>query len=191
MGNRRRLALLGLAAASLVLATGSGAFSATSADRGVEVSVVEDDKAYLALGDSLQCGAGSGNQNNRNIVQNQFAETTIEHLVLTVSVPPEESGEIRIGKTGDTTQIGPGDSTTLTFENIEPGEGATVQVRPPTGNVDSVERVGITVNKAVGDGVDATLMKRNVVVNCSSGGGNKGGNTGENSNDDSGTDESG
>lgn len=49
MNRRRLLRLLGAAAGSSALVTGSGAFSSTSASRTVSVSVVEDRNAYLKM----------------------------------------------------------------------------------------------------------------------------------------------
>lgn len=46
---RRRLVLLSLAVASLALAAGTGAFTAMSADRGVDVRVADDDSAYIGI----------------------------------------------------------------------------------------------------------------------------------------------
>ena len=50
MSPGRRLALVGLAVAMVVAVTaGTGAFSATATDRGIEVAVVDDDEAYLGI----------------------------------------------------------------------------------------------------------------------------------------------
>ena len=45
----RYVTFLGVAVVSLVLVTGSGSFSAMSTDRGMEISVVDDENAYLAI----------------------------------------------------------------------------------------------------------------------------------------------
>jgi hypothetical protein len=46
---RRRLILITIAVASLTLAAGTAAFTATSADRGVDVRVADDGNAYITV----------------------------------------------------------------------------------------------------------------------------------------------
>lgn len=179
MGHHRRIALLGLCAVSLTLMVGSGAFTSTSADRTVSVTVVEDDSAYLGIGDTLQCGVGNGVGDNRNVVTNRFATTTLDQVkvrlsvagdgALRVSDSPGASGSSNGNGAGDAFEtIDAGDSVEFTY-TLGPGDGATVQVQPPTGNTTVADSVHLEVVEASGDGVDISADARTLNVRCPAG----------------------
>jgi hypothetical protein len=163
----RRIALIGLACLSLLLATGSGAFSAMSADRSVDVTVVDDSEAYIAIGDTLQCGQGN-NAGNKNFVRNQFG-TTIETLTLRFTVPQSESGELRVGQGGSVEQIGVGDATTITERSVAPGGGVAVKILPPKQGTASIDALTVEVVEASGDGVEVSVGERRIDVHCTPG----------------------
>ncbi|WP_302082413.1 hypothetical protein [Salinibaculum rarum] len=162
MGRRRRIALLGLVVASLVLAGGSTAFSSTAANRGVSVSVASDENAYLAFPDhELQCGNPAGDSRSNTILQNQF-DTTLDSVVVTVSV---SKGKLRVGKEpGELVQLEPEEPESFEYK-LNPGANATVQVAPPNGSATSADTVHIEA-EATGDGIHATLDERNFNSTC-------------------------
>lgn len=161
---KRRAALLCLVCASLLLATGSAAFTTTEADRSVEVRVVDDSNAYLAFGESLQCGSGGGNGDNQNVVRNQFPES-IQSLTLRFTVKGE-SGALKIGKRGSTERLETGESKTIRFTQISPGSGVTVQITSPGKGKEVADNVSVTVIKAIGEGVEVSTDERHFEVSC-------------------------
>ncbi len=146
MGRRRQIALLGLAVASLMLATGSGAFTSTSADRGVSVSVVEDDRAYLSHSwhELDRCG-------NQDLVTitNRFSTTLTEVNVTVVDsegVTPEINNEP---------------------EQLGPGESATVKINPhaPENASQEIER-SVTVTIEAEGPASVEIGQEQLEVNC-------------------------
>ncbi|MFB6073153.1 MAG: hypothetical protein ABEJ88_09315 [Halobacterium sp.] len=75
--NQRRLLSVALAvAAAMTLATGSLGYSSVSADRGVQVNVVQSENAYVGV---VACAKGNGNGNGaapvRIWVTNQYSSS--------------------------------------------------------------------------------------------------------------------
>ncbi|MFC6953351.1 hypothetical protein [Halorubellus litoreus] len=110
-----------LAAAAVVVATtaGTGAFSAVSAERGIQIAVVDDDRAYLGVAVTANV---SGNDTTARItVTNQFPQgTTLSAVTATVD------GETVSLTPGSTTLDG-GDSTTGTVANVTCGDTVTIR----------------------------------------------------------------
>ena len=160
----RRIVLLSAACAAVLLVAGTGGFSAMSAERTVDVAVVDDDSAYLriATDDPLQCGSPPNNA----VVQNQIGMplTTVE---ISVAVPSDEDGEIRVGTDGggQTTTLAPGERTRLTFDDeYRSGDGPVVTVEPVDGTTPAVVEVG--VSEASGDGMSISVAERSFDVDC-------------------------
>lgn len=162
----RRIVLLGLACASLLLASGSGAFTAISADRSVEVSVVDDDEAFLAIPDrDLQCG----NPPENTVVQNHF-RSTLDSVVLSVAVPASADTGLKVAAKGGESpeELSPGGETDIHFpatgiSGYAPGEGAVLQVTPTNGT--TPDTVDIDV-EASGGGSDVSVDDRQFDVDC-------------------------
>jgi hypothetical protein len=111
------VALAVLAVASLALSTGG--FSATIADRGVSVAVVDDDQAYLGV-DLETTDASNGTANLSVTVANRFpADTTL------TAVEVEAGGETRTPLAGGAT-VTTGDATTVRFANVSCGSTVSV-----------------------------------------------------------------
>jgi hypothetical protein len=165
MARRRRIALIGLAAASLMLATGSRAFTSTSADREISVEVVEDGEAYLAFPDEeLKCGNPQGGPQKNTIVRNQLGTS----LSVTVEVSVS-GGDLRIGESnpgsgqGQLEQLSPGEEETLTY-HLGTGQEAAVFIKPPSqGNnnqtVDTADTVHVET-VAVRSGIKISASER-------------------------------
>lgn len=162
---RRIFAVLTLCAA-VSLSFGVSGYSSVSAERGVSVTVVEPEEAYLAFGDSLQCGMGGGTGDNNEFIHNQFgSNTTIEHIRVTVTAI---GGYIRVGTGGRATNLSEGESTELTFSGqYEPGESASIQVKPPGGNVTAADELAVELLEATGEGVRVTDTQQTYDVFCS------------------------
>jgi len=81
------LALLGIA----LLAVGTGGFSATSADRGVSVAVVDDENALLGV-ENGAVALDNGNHSDVTLLalENQADSTRLRIADLTVETPPDE-----------------------------------------------------------------------------------------------------
>jgi hypothetical protein len=163
---RRVVALVALCVAAS-MALGVGSYSSVSAERSVSVSVVPPEEAYLGFDDDLQCGMGG---NNQAFVRNQFAgNTTIEYVTVEITA---ENGYVRVGTGGPATQLSPGASTHLTFEGpYEPGEAASIQVKPPHGNVTGADELSVELIEARGSGVRITEASRTYDVYCPGGSG--------------------
>ncbi|MFC7131945.1 MULTISPECIES: hypothetical protein [Salinibaculum] len=161
--DRRRLALVALAVASLAAAVGSGAFSSVSAERGVYVSVVDDEDAYIAIDDqSLQCGSPSENQ----LFQNRFGES-MANVEVTVTVPEEADGSVKVSKAGDgpPSEVRPGDSEMIGFGEQETGHGPVLQIRPVNGTTPDTLDIEVDTD---GTGFSVSL-DRAFHVDCASG----------------------
>jgi uncharacterized membrane protein len=151
-GGRRLAAVLAVVAVAL-LSTGSGAFTAAQLDRGMEVNVVEDEEAFLAveeLDPRLEADVNSSTDHaDVELVRltNQFAEQD-----LTVEVDINEGSN------------GPDATSEPTAESISSGETETVTaaVECPAGASSEDWTIDIT---AEGDGVEIQLT-RTVEVSC-------------------------
>jgi len=88
---RRNLILLLGGTGSAALGTGTGAFSSASADRSVEVSVVEDENAYVgyAVPEDGQLSATEGDRVTLVVIKNQFPSSD---QIGVVDVDFEEEG---------------------------------------------------------------------------------------------------
>ena len=167
----RRIALLGLVSLALLIAPSTGAFSAMSADRGVDVSVVDDSNAYMAINNDapLQCGNSSAN----TLFQNQFA-SPLENIEVRVSVPEDATSDIRVSKTGQNQKVTlePGDSTTLEFgtggTDYNPGTGPVLKIKPVNG--ETPEYIMVEIVEATAPGILVTVDQRRFDVHCTKGG---------------------
>lgn len=77
MNRRQLLAGLGAAAAGGGAALGTGAFTSVEADRSVNVSVADEDQAYLAI-DKAQTQGGNDTENATFVSQNKKNEISID-----------------------------------------------------------------------------------------------------------------
>lgn len=155
----RRLALvLGLTAVVL-LATGTGAFSSVSAERGVDVAVVDDEHAYVAIQNDETVGLSGSDQYTHTYltVRNRFpvpGEATVNvdtsssnGLSVDLSsaaggtwrgyLESEENKQFTAAIT--CTQVDPvhrDSSATLTYEIVFDGDGVYSDISPRTVNFD-------------------------------------------------------
>jgi hypothetical protein len=86
MNNYRTLAVV--VGALLVVGTtvGTGGFSAMNADRGVDITVVDDDRAYLGV-DRSPSGTANGTTNLTVTITNRLGSgTTLESVTLTATL---------------------------------------------------------------------------------------------------------
>lgn len=98
--SRRGWILLVGATAALLVTTGTGAFSATVADRGVTVAVVDDDSAFLGFDQSTDATDGTANLSVE--VTNRFpGETELASVTVTVDGDDREVGPIPSGEDRD------------------------------------------------------------------------------------------
>src|SRR6056297_2519776 len=90
---RRNLILLLGGTGSAALGTGTGAFSSASADRSVEVSVVEDENAYVgyAVPEDRQLSATEGSRVTLVRIRNQFPSTD---QIGVVNVDFDQGGDV-------------------------------------------------------------------------------------------------
>ena len=160
----RRIILLSAACAAVLLVAGTGGFSAMSAERTVDVAVVDDDSAYLRIAndDPLQCGSPPENA----VVQNQIGMplTTVE---ISVAVPSDEDGEIRVGTNGggQTSTLAPGEHKRLTFDDeYRSGDGPVVTIEPVDGTTPEVVEIGVI--EVSGDGMSISVAERTFTVDC-------------------------
>jgi hypothetical protein len=155
------------------LSLGVGSYGSVSAERSVSVSVVPPEEAYLAFGDDLQCGRGGGNGDNDEFVRNQFGgNTTIERVEVEVTAV---EGAVRVGTGGPATQLSSGASARLTFDGpYEPGESASIQIKPPRGNVSSADTLAVELVEATGSGVRVAETSLTYEVSCPGGDGGGG-----------------
>lgn len=145
--NTRRLALVVLAVASLTAVVGSGAFSSVSAERGVYVSVVDDEDAYLGLSwhELDRCG-----EQDFVTVQNRFATPLLD-----VDVAVEQTDRL--------------DATVSNVpDHLGVGESATVRIRLEPENADEVDDRSVAVRIET-HGPSATVevdQRERTVTNC-------------------------
>ena len=135
---RRNLILLLGGASSGAMSVGTGAFSSVEAERGVKVSVVEDDEAYLGL-DPVEEITAFGRPTKALEITNAFST----ELALEVSIVNSNDVVDEIELPGETEpaefDIGPGESepvkvtcdgfgdASFTLEFIGEADGATVE----------------------------------------------------------------
>ena len=128
MKRRHFILMLGGSSAG-ALSVGTGAFSSAEMQRGVNVSVVDDDRAFVGyesedreLPDDLE-----NDQVTLVTVKNQFAqEVTVVNA--TIDEGSEYLYEITLPNNGDT-KLDPGDSFSITTEpDLSPGEEVEVAV---------------------------------------------------------------
>jgi len=164
----RYVTLLGVAAVSLMLVTGSGSFGATSTDRGTEMSVVDDENAYLAIqnDEPLQCG----NPPQNTLLRNQF-DATLDSITAEVSVPAEEESALTVKAKGGNTEhdLSPGESVEIAFEGTgnggyDSGEGPRLRITPDNGT--TPDSLGISISQASGAGVTVSVDERTFDVDC-------------------------
>lgn len=126
MNYRRAVSVLLAATAATMLVTGSFGFTSVSADRGVDVAVVEDENAYVSVS-VCQKPHGNGNENGANPVKvtvtNQYSEA---FNVTTVS----GDGTDKSPASGD--ELSPGES--VRYNNAFAETEVTVEV---TGGLDA------------------------------------------------------
>lgn len=116
--NRRRLLGIGIAIALLASVSGTGGFSSTVAERGVEVAVVDDDRAYLGID---QAGVNDGTWNVT--MTNRLSSGT----ALDVTVSVAESTE--------SVTLGPGESVRLSFTGVSCSDAVRVVGETDDGSV--------------------------------------------------------
>jgi len=162
---RRVVAVVALCVA-ISLSLGVGSYGSVSAERSVNVSVAPPEDAYLAFGDELQCGMGGDND---EFVKNQFSgAATIERVEVEVTAV---EGYVRVGTGGPSTQLSPGASTRLVFEGpYEPGESASIQIEPPTGNVSGADALAVELVEATGPRVRVSETRVTYELSCPGGG---------------------
>jgi hypothetical protein len=139
------LCVIGLLAACLLSTVGTGGFTNVSADRQVDVSVVDDSNAYLRMPDGpLACGETA-------IVENQF-EQRLDRVTFDVVI---EGGELRV------------DHRDSEAYSLAPGESLTVELRPPADpNVTVAEKLHVEDIGAQGEGVVVSVDRRTFRVDC-------------------------
>lgn len=88
---RRRVSLALALLAVALLAVGTGGFSSSAADRGLEIAVVDDERAFLGVdvgGDGETVRLDNGNRDNRNVtllaLENRVGDSTLRVADLTV-----------------------------------------------------------------------------------------------------------
>ncbi|SDG21103.1 hypothetical protein [Halorientalis regularis] len=111
---RLKWASIVFACAAVSLAVGAGAFNSVSADRGVEVSVVEDEEAMLGIETAADMSFDNGVE-RRDIatITNRFGES------VTVEVTVVDSG-------GNVPRLKSGGYRSVT---LQPGDEATIEPR--------------------------------------------------------------
>lgn len=130
MSDYRALAVV--AGMLLVVGTtvGTGGFSAVSADRGVDVTVADDDHAYFGV-DRSPSGTANGTTNLTVTVANRFGTSTVlESVTLTATL----------------------DGTTKRLSAISAGESKEATLR-------NVSCDGYVAIRATGDSVDISLSR--------------------------------
>jgi len=119
---------IGLAVVALILLlTASGAFSAVEADRPLQVSVVEDDEAYLAIekqgeekdGDVVVTGSEDEEDVKLATVTNQFSD----EIKITLTQSTDDA--IKLNGTETETELDPDDTASLSADC--PGDEGTLE----------------------------------------------------------------
>jgi uncharacterized membrane protein len=153
MSAGRRLAAVLTVVGVALLTTGSGAFTAAQLDRGVDVSVVEDEEAFLAVEELDPAPEADANSSTDHVdvelvqLTNQF---TAQDLTVAVDIDERSSG--------------PDATSEPTASSVSSGETetVTVDVECPAGSSNEDWSVDIT---AEGEGVEIQLT-RTVEVSC-------------------------
>lgn len=145
--NIRRLALAALALSAVLALSTTGAFTSTTADRSVDVSVAEDENAYLGLSwsDLDRCG-----EQELVEVSNRFGTKLTE---VDAEVVREEG--LRAGISYTPAELDPGESQPLNI-NIRPENASQVDQRSVTVRI---EASGPSTNVAV-------AQRTRPVTNC-------------------------
>lgn len=109
MRSRRSLPLLVAVVGVTSLVLSGGAFSAGTAERGVELAVVDDEDAYLGLRAATPLELPAGETHDRNVVRlaNRFASTLDE---ITVSVTERDDDPPTVTGVDAPARLGPGDA---------------------------------------------------------------------------------
>lgn len=149
MTSRRSLPLLVavVLAASLVLA--SGAISAVTSERGVELAVVDDGRAYLGVSAATPLELPAGETRDRRVVRltNRFPSSLDE---LSVSVAEGDDEPPTVAAVRAPGRLGPGDAGWITAD-VDCGAGGTEE----------------TVTLAIeASGRDAVALARDVTIVC-------------------------
>lgn len=154
----RKFALVGLVASGFLALLATGGFSAANADRSVEVAVAEDENAFLGIPDKVECGQEA------TVVENQL-HTDID---VTVTVSVRGQGELQIKKpTGTTyTQLDSSNEERFTYNSLDPGDEARLELKPPVENVTTAEKLELVAVKATWSEGVTTLEPRTVHVSC-------------------------
>ena len=145
----RWAAIAGIVVAMAVAGPQTGAFSSMSADRGVAVSVAEDENALLAIEQPPVSVTGNGTSNVSLLqVTNRF--TTPVSLRWNVTDGSPNTGPAVHGATGP--------------EMLDSGASGPLCAAVDCGNATGVERATVTV-RASSDDV-SVVANRTVAVNC-------------------------
>ena len=119
---RRHFILLLGGGSSGALGVGTGAFSSVDAERDVEVSVVEDDEAYLGL--EVETRTVTVGQSTDVVeITNRFADTDTLSLDVSVEDTSDTVDEVAVADSGQklSLEIGPGESEPVSINCREPG----------------------------------------------------------------------
>jgi hypothetical protein len=106
-------ALLLVGVAVLAVTVGTGGYTTTSAERGVNVAVADDEHAMIGVEQTV--ATGNGTTELRVTVTNQFPSR------VALSAASVRVGGRTVGLTASGT-LGPGEAATATFENVTCGE---------------------------------------------------------------------
>lgn len=118
MIQRRELLLLVAFATALGFALGTGGVSSISADRGVDVAVVEDDQAYLGF-EQDTTEADNGTTTLEVTVKNQYpTQTTLSTVTVTTDGTKADLADVG--------QLESGTSRTHTFDSVPCDETVAV-----------------------------------------------------------------
>lgn len=153
---RKRASIVLFAFAVLLGTVGTGAFSTTEAERGVNVTVVDDEEAYVGY-DPVEVNATDGETVALVTVANRF-HIPIDVTEVTVTEPPDGNLSVNVSSLEQPAAIGTGEADDVvgTIECDGPVDEAPIGVT-------------VTVN---GTGVSATLFgeseHRTVTVSCRS-----------------------
>lgn len=151
---RKRASIVLFAFAVLLGTVGTGAFSTTEAERGVNVRVVDDEEAYVGY-DPVSVNATDGETVALVNVTNRF-HTPLDVTEVSVTEPPDGNLSLDVDSPTQPSEIGVGDA------------GEVVGTVECDGPVDEAA-IGVTVT-VNGTGVSATLFGeseyRTVSVSC-------------------------
>lgn len=137
-----KLASVVLAFAAVSLAVGTGAFSAASADRGVEVAVVDDEQAMLGIDGGPHAFRNGNEVRELLTVTNRFSESVT--VTIEIDEPGGKSPKLMSGG-ARTVALSPGDSHTIDPKIQCSSTGGTALPRSETWNV-SVTAEGDSVH---------------------------------------------